>query len=28
MASFRQWLNEKDVEDIRAFWVEQAKAVK
>jgi mono/diheme cytochrome c family protein len=27
MASFRQWLNEKDVEDIRAFWVQQAKGV-
>jgi mono/diheme cytochrome c family protein len=28
MGSFSQWLNEKDVEDIRAFWLEQAKAAK
>jgi quinohemoprotein ethanol dehydrogenase len=26
MASFAQWLNEKDVEDIRAWWLEQAAA--
>jgi quinohemoprotein ethanol dehydrogenase len=25
MASFRKWLNAKDVEDIRAYWLEQAK---
>jgi len=25
MASFSQWLNEKDVEDIRAYWLESAK---
>ncbi len=25
MASFAQWLNEKDVEDIRAYWINAAK---
>jgi PQQ-dependent dehydrogenase (methanol/ethanol family) len=25
MASFRQWLSTQDVEDIRAYWLEQAK---
>jgi quinohemoprotein ethanol dehydrogenase len=25
MASFRQWLNTRDVEDIRAYWIEEAK---
>jgi hypothetical protein len=24
MASFSAWLNEKDVEDIRAYWLEAA----
>jgi quinohemoprotein ethanol dehydrogenase len=26
MASFAQWLNEQDVEDIRAYWLQQAAA--